>query len=70
MNKLKLKAAMVLEDLSAETVCAEIGISNTTWWRKISGKSQFTQGEICKLREILHLTPEQTVEIFFDPEMS
>ena len=70
MNKLKLKAAMALEDLSTGQVCAEIGISNAAWWRKVSGKSQFTQGEICKLRKILHLTPEQTVEIFFDAEMS
>ena len=70
MNKLKLKAAIALEDLSADKVCAEIGISHSAWWRKITGKSQFTQGEICKLREILHLTPEQTVEIFFDPKMS
>ncbi len=70
MNKQKLKAAMILEDLTADRLCAEIGISSTAWWRKISGKSQFTQGEISRLREILKLTAEQTVEIFFDPEMS
>ena len=70
MNKLKLKAAMALEDLTADRVCAEVGISTTSWWRKVSGKSQFTQTEICRLRQILKLSPEQTVEIFFDPEMS
>lgn len=70
MNKQKLKAAMVLENLTTDKLCAEIGISNTAWWRKISGKTQFTQGEISRLRQILKLTAEQTVEIFFDPEMS
>lgn len=70
MNKLKLKAAMALEGLTADKVCAEIGISTTAWWRKMTGKSQFTQTEICRMREILKLNPEQTVEIFFDTEMS
>ena len=70
MNKLKLRAAMALEGLTADKVCAEIGISNTAWWRKVSGRSQFTQGEICKLRDLLNLSAEQTVEIFFDQEMS
>ena len=70
MNKLKLKAAMALEGLTADKVCAEIGISTTSWWRKMTGKSQFTQTEICRMREILKLNPEQTVEIFFDTEMS
>lgn len=70
MNKLKLKAAMVLKDLSAEAVCAEIGISKSAWFRKISGESEFTQGEICKLRELLDLDDHQTADIFFSPEVS
>lgn len=70
MNKLKLKAAMALEDMTADKVCAEIGISNTAWWRKVSGRSQFTQGEISRLRDVLNLSADQTMEIFFDHEMS
>ena len=70
MNTLKLKAAMVLKELTVDKICAEVGISTTSWWRKVTGKSQFTQKEICKLRQILTLDPEQTCEIFFDPEMS
>jgi len=70
MNKLKLKAAMALENMTAEKICAEIGISNTAWFRKLSGRSQFTQGEIARIREILKLSAEQTIEIFFDTEMS
>lgn len=70
MDNLKLKAAIVLADLTADQICGEIGISHTAWWRKTSGKSQFNQGEISRLRKILKLNAEQTVEIFFDQEMS
>lgn len=70
MNKLKLKAAMVLKELSAEAACAEIGISKSAWFRKVSGESEFTQSEICKLRVLLDLDDHQTAEIFFDNEVA
>ena len=65
MNRLKLKAAMALYDYSADRLCAAIGISRSAWHRKVTGESQFTQGEICKLRELLNLDDHQTADIFF-----
>ena len=70
MNKLKLKSAMVLRAVSTDLACSEIGISKSAWFRKISGESEFTQGEICKLRELLDLDDHQTAEIFFDRDVS
>ena len=70
MNKLKLKSAMVLRAVSTDLACSEIGISKSAWFRKISGESEFTQGEICKLRELLNLDDHQTAEIFFDCDVS
>jgi hypothetical protein len=70
MNKLKLKAAMVLKELSTEAACSEIGISKSAWFRKVSGESEFTQSEICKLRDLLALDDHQTAEIFFDRKVS
>ena len=70
MNVRKLKAAMVIEGLTAGQVQKEIGIGKSAWFRKLNGTSQFTQEEISKIRKVLKLTDRQTIEIFFDDKVS
>ena len=70
MNVRKLKAAMVIEGLTAGQVQKEIGIGKSAWYRKLNGTSQFTQEEIGKIRKMLRLTDRQTIEIFFDDKVS
>lgn len=70
MDVRKLKAAMALEGMTAVSVCKEIGIGHSAWFRKLNGTSQFTQGEICKIRRLLNLDDHQTVEIFFNDAVS
>lgn len=70
MNKRELKAQMVRKDKSTDDLCAALGISRAAWFRKISGFSQFTQGEIKALRFELELDDHQTAIIFFEPEVS
>lgn len=70
MNSRELKAQMILKDKTVDQLCAALGISRTSWFRKISGASEFTQGEITGLRFELELDDEQTGRIFFDKEVS
>ena len=70
MNARELKAQMIRKDKSVDQLCTALGISRTAWFRKVGGKSQFTQGEIMGLRFELDLDDHQTAEIFFNSEVS
>lgn len=70
MNVRLLKAAMVIAGLTTADMLRELGIGKSAWFRKLNGKSQFTQKEICKIRQVLKLTDRQTVEIFFAEKVS
>ena len=70
MNVRKLKAAMALEGLTAVQMQKKIGVGKSAWFRKLNGTSQFTQTEICRIRNILNLNDRQTAEIFFDEKVS
>lgn len=70
MNARELKAEMVRKEKSVDQLCAALGISRTTWFRKIGGESQFTQSEITDLRRELCLDDRQTGVIFFSEEVS
>ncbi len=70
MNVLKLKARMVLSDKTPDELCTAIGISRSSWFRKTTGVSEFTQYEISVIRKELHLTDAETTEIFFEEEVS
>jgi len=66
MNSKELKAQMVRKGMSVDQICAEIGISKTSWFRKIGGSTEFNQGEICAIRRILDLDDHMTTLIFFN----
>ena len=70
MNTNELKVQMLRKDKSAEQLCAALGISKSAWWRKTTGQTQFTQGEIVDLRRELELDDHQTALIFFNEEVS
>jgi hypothetical protein len=70
VNKTELKVQMLRMNKTAEQLCAALGISKTSWFRKTNGESQFTQGEISALRFELELDDHQTARIFFDPDVS
>ena len=70
MNTRELKAEMIRKDKTVDQLCAALGISRSAWFRKISGDSQFTQGEIMGLRFELDLDDHQTAVIFFDKNVS
>lgn len=70
MNSNELRAQMVRKDFTVDQICAAIGISRTTWYRKISGSSEFNQGEIADMRRLLGLDDHMTAVIFFSGEVS
>lgn len=70
MNSRELKAQMVRREIDVDKMCLIIGISRTSWFRKITGKSLFTQGEISSIRDALDLDDQQVIDIFFNKEVS
>ena len=70
MNTPELKARMLLEEKSPDMLCAAMGISRSAWFRKTTGVSEFTQSEICIIRNELHLDDHDTARIFFDQKVS
>ena len=70
MNIRALKAQMILKDKTVDQLCTALGISRSAWFRKVSGESEFTQGEITGLRFELELDDHQTADIFFNREVS
>lgn len=70
MDVKELKAQMIRKDKSVDQLCAAIGISRTSWFRKVGGDTQFTQDELQRLRNELELDDEQTIMIFFSDKVS
>ena len=70
MNCRALKAKLVLNSISMGELAAMLGISRSALFRKLNGRSEFTQSEISQIAKILHLDAEEISLIFFDEEVS
>ena len=65
MNFNELRSEMILHDINNDTMASILKISRSAWYRKMSGKVDFTREEIQSIIEALHLCPEKVVSIFF-----
>ena len=70
MDRTELSVAMIRKGKTNEDMYSVIGISRSAWFRKLSGASEFTQSEICAMRDILDLDDNKTVKIFFSKKVS
>jgi len=70
MNVRMLKAQMALAGMNAGDLCEKIGISRASYYKKIAGVSEFTQGEIAAISEALHMDRETILNVFFAAEVS
>lgn len=70
MNLLALRQKMLEKQKSNKTLAFELGISRSAVQRKLSGKSEFSQGEIKVLADILELSECEIMNIFFDQKVS
>lgn len=68
MNKLELEIAMMRKGINAVSLAEIVGISRSTFYRKMNGDSEFTQGEIQRIVDALDL--ESPMGIFFTPKVS
>lgn len=64
-NTLKLKAAIAESGLSQELIAELLGISSQVLEAKVNGVREFTASEIRRLYDILNLTNQSVMEIFF-----
>lgn len=72
MNKAKLESMMKLNRDIGQTVADYLGIARTTFSSKINetNGAEFTQGEICKIKERYALSAMEVDEIFFTTKVS
>lgn len=66
MNKLALKAKMIINDDTGITLAKALDISETTLSAKLNGKAEFIRSEIAKIKERYDLTAEEIDDIFFN----
>lgn len=68
MDRARLEYEMKRRGVSVDELCKRIGISKSAYYRKVSGKTEFTQGEIQSIVDALELkTP---MGIFFAERVS
>lgn len=63
MDRYLLEYEIKRNGLTISEFCQKVGISTASYYRKINGRSDFTQPEISKTMEVLDLT--SPVPIFF-----
>lgn len=63
MDRYKLEYERKKRGVSISDLCETIGICRSSYYRKCKGESEFTQGEIQKIIDLLEL--ETPVGIFF-----
>jgi len=63
MDRYLLEYEIKRNGLTVSEFCHKVGISTASYYRKISGRSDFTQSEISKTMKVLDLT--SPVPIFF-----
>ncbi len=64
----RLKAQIILKNYNIKQIATYLGISASTFYKKLNGKSDFTRGEIERLIAILDIT--DPMGIFFDEKVT
>lgn len=70
MNILLLKSQILLRNKKISDVAKELGLSKSGFYRKLSGKTEFTRTEIDTLIKYLGLSVEMAMDIFFKEKVS
>ena len=68
MDKAKLMYEMAKRNVSIQDMCEKLKMSRSAFYRKCNGISEFTQGEIQSIVDILEL--ESPMGIFFAEKVS
>lgn len=68
MDRLRLEYERKKKGVTVDALCKHIGISRVTYYRKLNGTSEFTQGEIQMIIDLFDL--ESPMGIFFSRKES
>lgn len=66
MNVSELRAELARQNLTIPRFAELVGISKKTMYEKFSEKVEFRQSEIAKARDILNLSDDKLMLIFFN----
>lgn len=64
----RIRIILFMKDIKRSYVAMKLGMSYNTLTKKIQGKREFSYIEICKLKDILELSDELAIRVFFDPK--
>jgi hypothetical protein len=67
MKSNELKAEIIRNGFTVKKIATAIGIQESTFYRKLRGDTQFKQCEILALKQILGLSNDDIIDIFFYP---
>ena len=70
MNSCVLKSVMVKNGDNQEKLAEALDMQVSGLNLRINGKIEFRRSEINKIRKRYSLSPEETIDIFFDEEVS
>ena len=70
MNTSELKAAMARNNDTQEKLAAALGLQVSGVSERVRGNVEFRRSEINIIRSRYNLSPEETVKIFFDDDVS
>ena len=65
LNKKLLKAKMILQEKSQSEMAEVLGIAVVSVSKKMNGVIKFNLEEVKKIKDYVHLTDSEVVEIFF-----
>lgn len=68
MDKDKLMREMAKQNVTIQNMCHKLNMSRSAFYRKCNGISEFTQGEIQRIVDVLNL--DSPVGIFFAEKVS
>lgn len=66
MNGKLLKGTLISKGWTIKDFAKAIGVSQTAFFRKSVGETEFTCKEIKAIMKCLNLTPDDTMQIFFN----
>lgn len=70
MNSNLLKAEMVKKGINGQKLSEKIGISESAFYRKMNGSSEFTRGEMKGIIRELEMDHKTILSVFFEDEVS
>ncbi len=65
MNQKELEVAILRSGKSKDDVIKESGISKKSFYAKLKGKVEFKRSDMMSLKDVLGLTDDDIIRIFF-----